>query len=38
MEKHFDSYFKTLDGINEIVKNEERCCDKKENHIKKWYY
>ena len=33
MEKHFDSYFKTLDGINKIVKNEERCCDKKINHI-----
>ena len=33
MENSFDSYFDKLDEINEIVKSEERCCDKKENHI-----
>ncbi len=33
METHFDSYFEKLDEINDVVKDEERCCDKRENHI-----
>ena len=33
METCFDSYFETLDEINEEIKDEEKCCDKKENHI-----
>ena len=33
MENSFDSYFDKLDKINEIVKSEKKCCDKKENHI-----
>ena len=33
MENSFDSYFDKLDEINEIVRSEKKCCDKKENHI-----